>query len=109
MARAPFQVIVIPFCEAAGSDTVGRRRRPRHHPLRAAVVEGFRGEVEHGRAIETDDETAVHCLKGPSSDAVREALERVGIIPDRIVGAEPFGAAQVCASARRSISPRPDP
>ena len=56
-----------------------------------------------------DDETAVHCLQGPSSDAVREALERVGIIPDRIVGAEPFGAAQVCASARRSISPRPDP
>ena len=56
-----------------------------------------------------DDETAVHCLQGPSPDAVREALVRAGITPDRIVAAAPVGAARACASARRSIEPRPDP
>ena len=35
-----------------------------------------------------DDETAFHCLQGPSPDAVRQALERAGLSPDRIVGAE---------------------
>ena len=42
-----------------------------------------------------DDETAFHCLQGPSPDAVRVALHRVGIMADRIVVAEP-----VCALPR---------
>ena len=37
-----------------------------------------------------DDETAFHCFQGPTPDAVRDALERAGIAPDRIVGAEPI-------------------
>ena len=42
-----------------------------------------------------DDETALHCLQGPSPDAVRRALERAGVTADRIVVAEP-----VCALPR---------
>jgi hypothetical protein len=36
-----------------------------------------------------EDETAFVWLQGPSPDAVRDALERAGLSPDRIVTAEP--------------------
>jgi hypothetical protein len=40
-----------------------------------------------------DDETAFHCLQGSSPDAIRNALERAGLTPDRIVG-----VAHVCGA-----------
>ena len=109
--------------------TVSRRARSRHaHPVAIYLAESYLSR-ERASDMETlahrlqgtilvrhlfsyfvaDDETAVHCLQGPSPDAVREALERVGITADRIVGAEPFGAGPAGATARRSIEPRPDP
>lgn len=40
-----------------------------------------------------DDETAFQCLQGPSPDAVRNVLERAGLVPDRVMLAQPIGAA----------------
>lgn len=37
-----------------------------------------------------EDETAFHCLQGPTPDAVRQALERAGVAPDRVVAAQSF-------------------
>jgi hypothetical protein len=38
-----------------------------------------------------EEETAFHILQAATPDAVREALERAGMTPDRVVVAEPLG------------------
>ena len=48
-----------------------------------------------------DDEIAVHCLEGPTPHAVRFALERAGLAPDRIVEAQGLAAQAVRASSAR--------
>ena len=37
-----------------------------------------------------EEETAFHVLQAPSPDVVREALERAGVAPDRVLIAESF-------------------
>ena len=61
--------------------------------------------VRHVRSyFVPDDETAFHLFEAASPDAVREALERVGLRVDRVAGAEPVRRPTAPAPADR-----PDP
>jgi beta-phosphoglucomutase-like phosphatase (HAD superfamily) len=45
-----------------------------------------------------EEETAFHVLQASTPDAVREALERAGVAPDRVVVAEAFGQRSIRGS-----------